>query len=65
MDHTVYSFDPRAGHSTDEDMRAETRSRYLSPTTRTASWQQDDGLDEMNRQVAAIVATTRPLRLRA
>lgn len=65
MDYTVYSFDPRAGHSTDEDVRAETRSRYLSPTTRTASWQQHDGSDEMNRQVEAIVAITCPLRLRA
>lgn len=61
----VYSFDPRAGHSSDEEVRYETRSRHLSPTKRTASWQHDDGDEEMNHQVADIMAATRPLRLRA
>ena len=65
MDHVVYSFDPRAGHSTDEDVRAETHSRHLSPERRTASWQHDDGDSEMNRQVANILASSRPLRMRA
>jgi len=65
MNYTVYSFDPRVGRSSDEEIRAETRSRHLSPTTRTASWQYDDGEGEMNRQVADIVASTRPLRMRA
>lgn len=61
----VYSFDPRAGHSSDEEMRAEVRARHLSPERRTASWQRDDGDGEMSRRVAAILASTRPLRLRA
>ena len=65
MDYLAYSFDPRAGHSTDEEIRAETRSRHLSPERRTASWQHDDGDSEMNRQVADILASTRPLRIRA
>ena len=65
MQHVVYSFDPRVGHSTDEEVRAETRSRRLSPEQRAASWQHDDGDDQMNRQVADILASTRPLRLRA
>ena len=65
MDNVVYSVDPRAGHSTDEDVRAETRSRQLSPDRRTAVWQHDDGDGEMNRQVADILASTRLLRLRA
>lgn len=61
----IYSFDPRAGHSSDEEIRYETSSRYLSPTKRTASWQHDDGGEEMSHQVADIMAATRPLRLRA
>lgn len=61
----VYSFDPRVEYSSDDEVRAETRFRHLSPTTRTASWQHDDGDEEMSRQVADIVATTRPLRMRA
>lgn len=65
MDHVVYSFDPRAGHSSDEEVRAENRSRRLSPEQRAASWQHDDGDGEMNRQVADILASTRPLRMRA
>ena len=65
MQHVVYSFDPRAGHSSDEEIRAETRSRQLSPDRRTAVWQHDDGDGEMNRQVADILASTRLLRLRA
>ena len=65
MQHVVYSFDPRAGHSSDEEIRAETRSRQLSPDRRTAVWQHDDGDGEMNRQVADILAATRPLRMRA
>ena len=65
MDNVVYSFDPRAGYSSDEEVRAEARSRHLSPERRTASWQQDDGDGEMNRQVADIMAATRPLRMRA
>jgi len=59
----VYSFDPRAGYSSDDEVRDESRSRHLSPERRTASWQHDDGDDEMNRQVADIVASTRPLRM--
>ena len=65
MQHVVYSFDPRAGHSSNEEIRAETRSRQLSPDRRTAVWQHDDGDGEMNRQVADILASTRLLRLRA
>ena len=65
MQHVVYSFDPRSGHSSDEEIRVETRSRHLSPTTRTASWQHDEGSSELQRQVADIVVSTRPLRLRA
>ena len=65
MDNVVYSFDPRAGHSTDEEVRAETRSRQLSPVRRAALTQHDDGDGEMNRQVANIMAATRPLRMRA
>lgn len=65
MEHVVYSFDPRSGHSTEEEVRAEIRGRYHSPTTRTATWQRDDGDEEARRQVEAIVATTRPLRLTA
>jgi len=65
MQNVVYSFDPRAGHSSDEEVRAETRSRHLSPARRTASWQYDDVDGEMNRQVADILASTRPLRMRA
>ena len=65
MDHVVYSFDPRSGHSSDEEIRVETRSRHLSPTARTASWQHDEGSGELQRQVADIVVSTRPLRLRA
>ena len=61
----VYSFDPRAGYSSDEEIRAETRSRHLSPERRTAVWQHDDGDDQMTRQVADIMAATRPLRMRA
>jgi hypothetical protein len=65
MDYVVYSFDPRAGHSSDEEIRAETCSRHLSPARRTASWQHDDGDSEMNRQVADILASIRPLWMRA
>ena len=65
MQHVVYSFDPRSGHSSDEEIRAETRTRHLSPERRTASWQRDEGDSEMTRQVADILASTRPLRLRA
>jgi len=61
----IYSFDPRPGQSTDEEIRCETRSRFLCPTERSASWQHDDGDEEMSHQVADIVAATRPLRLRA
>jgi hypothetical protein len=61
----VYSVGPRAGYSSDEEIRAETRSRHLSPERRTAVWQHDDGDGEMNRQVADIMAATRPLRMRA
>ena len=64
MQNVVYSFDPRAGHSSDEEIRAETRARHLSPTTRTASWQHDEGSSELQHQVADIVVSTRPLRLR-
>lgn len=63
MQNVVYSFDPRAGHSSNEEIRAETRSRHLSPERRTASWQHADGDSEMNLQVADIVASTRPLRI--
>lgn len=65
MDNVVYSFDPRSGHSSDEEIRTETRTRHLSPERRTASWQRDDGDGETNRQVADIMAATRPLRMRA
>ncbi len=65
MDNVVYSFDPRSGHSSDEEIRAETRSRQFSPDRRAATWQHDDGDGEMNRQVADIMAATRPLRMRA
>ena len=65
MDNIVYSFDPRSGHSSDEEIGAETRTRHLSPERRTASWQRDGGDDQMNRQVADILAATRPLRMRA
>lgn len=65
MQNVVYSFDPRAGHSSDEEVRAETRSRQLSPEQRAANWQHDDGDGEMNRQVADILASTCPLRMRA
>ncbi len=65
MDHVVYSFDPRTGHSSDEEIRAETRSRHLSPARRIAAWQHDDGDGEMNRQVADVMASTPPLRMRA
>ena len=65
MDHVVYSFDPRSGHSSDEEIRTETRTRHLSPERRTASWQRDDGDSEMTRQVADILASTRPLKMRA
>ena len=64
MDHVAYSFDPR-GSSDDEDVRAEVRSRYLSPDRLKASWQFEDGVDERNQQVADIMAQTSPLRPRA
>ena len=64
MDHVAYSFDPR-GSRDDEDVRAEVRSRYLSPDRLKASRQFEDGVVEQNRQVADIMAQTRPLRLRA
>jgi hypothetical protein len=66
MDNFVfYSFDPRSGSSTDAEVQAEARSRHLCPERRAASWQHDDGDGEMNRQVADIMASTRPLRIRA
>lgn len=65
MQHVVYSFDPRAGHSSDAELRAETRTRRLSPERRVAAWQHDDGEGETNRLVADILASTRPLRMRA
>ena len=65
MQNVVYSFGPRSGHSSDEEIRSETRARHLSPERRTASWQRDDGDGEMTRQVADILASTRPLRMRA
>ena len=65
MQNIVYSFDPRAGQSTDEEIRYETRTRYLSPERRCASWQHEGGEEETNTQVADIMASTRPLRLRA
>lgn len=60
----VYTFDPRSVSSTDAEVQAEARSRHLCPKRRAASWQHD-GDGEMNRQVADIMAATRPLRLRA
>ena len=65
MNNVVYSVDPRAGHSTDEEIRAETRARHLSPERRATLTQHDDGDAQMNRQVADIMAATRPLRMRA
>ena len=65
MENVVYSFDPRAGHSSDEEIRVESRYRHLSPERRTAPWQHDEGDGEMNRKVADVVATTRPLRTHA
>jgi hypothetical protein len=65
MQNVVYSFDPRAGHSSNEEIRAETRSRQLCPERRAASWQHDDGDGEMNRQVADIMSATRSLWMRA
>lgn len=65
MDNVVYSFDPRAGSSTDEERRGEVGSRHLCPARRSAAWQREVGERELGRQVAAIVASTRPLRLRA
>ncbi len=65
MDNVVYSVGPRSGHSSDEEIRAETHSRHLSPERRAAVWQHDDGDGEMNRQVADILASTCPLRMRA
>ncbi len=65
MKNVVYSVGPRTGFSTEAEVQAETRSRFLSPERRTASWQHDDGDEEMNHQVADIMAATRPLRLRA
>ena len=65
MDNVVYSFDPRSGHSSDEEIRAETRACHLSPERRIASRQRDEGEGEMNRRVADILAATHPLRMRA
>ncbi len=65
MQNIVYSFDPRAGQSTDEEIRYETRTRSFSPERRCASWQHADGDEETNTKVAAIMAATRPLRMRA
>ena len=64
MEHLVYSFDPRVGHSSQEEVRAETTSRHLAPDRRVASWQREDGDDEHYRQVADIMASTRPLTMR-
>lgn len=65
MYNVVYSFDPRAGHSTDEEVRFETRSRCFSPESRATLYQHDDGEVEARQRVEAIVADMRPLRLRA
>lgn len=65
MQHVVYSFDPRAGESTDEERRDEAGGRHLGPERREARWQHDDGDAEARRVVEAIVRGTRPLRLRA
>ena len=43
MENLVYSFDPRVGHSSHEEVRAETASRHLAPDRRVASWQREDG----------------------
>lgn len=61
----VYSVGPHSESSTDAEVQAEARSRHLCPERRAASWQHDDGDEEMNHQVADIMAATRPLRLRA
>lgn len=65
MQNIVYSFDPRAGRSSDEEIRYEARTRHFSPARRAASRQVEDGDEEQDRQVADIMAKTRPLRLRA
>ncbi len=64
MEHLVYSFDPRVGHSSQEEVRVETTSRHLSPDRRVANWQREDGDDEHFQQVADIMASTRPLTMR-
>ena len=64
MEHLVYSFDPRVGRSSQEEVRAETTSCHLAPDRRVASWQREDGDDEHYRQVADIMASTRPLTMR-
>ena len=64
MENLVYSFDPRVEHSSHEEVRAETSSRHLAPDRRVASWQREDGDDEHDRQVADIMASTRPLTMR-
>lgn len=65
MQNIVYSYDPRAGRSSDEEICYEARTRHYSPARRAASWQVEDGNEEQGRQVADIMAQTRPLRLRA
>lgn len=65
MQNVAYSFDPRAESSSDEELRWEARTRHFSPARRSAHQQVEDGEDEQNRQVADIMAKTRPLRLRA
>lgn len=65
MQNVVYSYDPRLGRSSDEEIRHEARTRHYSPARRSASWQVEDGDEEQNQRIADIIAKTRPLRLRA
>lgn len=65
MQNVVYSFDPRAERSSDEELRYETGTCHFSLARRGASWQVEGGDEEQNKQVADIVANTRPLRSRA
>ena len=65
MENLVYSFDPRVGHSSHEEVRAGKLPAATSPQTAASpSWQREDGDDEHDRQVANIMAATRPLRMR-
>jgi len=65
MNNVIYSFDPRAGRSSPDEVRREVRSRHLSPDRLRAAWQHEDGNEERDAQVADIVARMRPLRMRA